>query len=275
MCLNTHRSVRTLTILIASLSMRCVGAEAPPIQSPSASVQNVYTGQSPASSNAEQPQSVGDAFPEEKAPIPVASDDIVLGDRQAPLTAVIFGGYTKSLGRFTQRIAPLLTARYGTQVRFVYKDFYMPHYPDQALAAEAAHAAFAESPAVFSKLAGLLASFEGTATVDSLAGFAQVAGANRERLVQLLNNHAYAPRVSASMQQVEKLHLQGSPVTFINGLAVQGAPPSKAWDTEVVEEVRKELETIAKARSSGVSARDIYGFRCSNNFGKKLVSQSN
>jgi Thioredoxin len=164
-----------------------------------------------------------EAFPQEKAPVPVNDDDIVFGDRNAPLTAVIYGGYTKlGLGWQVQRIRQFLAERFGSQVRIVFKDFYMKHHADRGLAAESVHAAFAESPAVFDKFANLLKDFEGPATIESLAGLGQLAGANRQRFQQSLEIHKYASQVAASMRQVDTLKMIGSPTTFINGLELRG-----------------------------------------------------
>jgi protein-disulfide isomerase len=250
-------------VLLSLATLIACAAETPVAQTPPAPVQPAVL-----APNAPKPN---DAFPQEKASIAITDEDIVFGDRNAPLTAVLYGGYTKSLGKYTHRVRQVLAERYGSQIRFVFKDFYMKHWPDQSLAAEGAHAAFAESPATFEKLAGLLSDFEGTVTNEGLVGLAQLAGANRQRFQQAIETHKYAPMVAASMRQVDALHMRGAPTTFINGIAVTGSVTNK-WEAEGYEVIGKELDAIAKALASGVAARDIYGFRCSNNLGKKLLA---
>lgn len=73
------------------------------------------------------------------------------------------------------------------------------------------------------------------------------------------------------MEEAKRLKLEGSPTFFLNGARYNGAAVEQQ-QAELFAAVDRELEAAQKAKESGVAARDLYGFRCNNNFGHWLVA---
>lgn len=157
--------------------------------------------------------------------IPVG-DSPALGRADALVTLVVFSDFQCP---FCARLLPTLAAaraRYGDDLRVVFKHNPLPFHRFARPAAEAAQAVYAIAGAdAFWRLHDAL--FEVSARLDDDAIDAAVerAGVDPQRVRAALASHTYAPVVDADMRLAASLEARGTPSMFINGTRVVGAVP--------------------------------------------------
>lgn len=173
--------------------------------------------------------------------IPVG-DSPSLGRADALVTLVVFSDFQCP---FCARLLPTLAAvraRYGDDLRVVFKHNPLAFHRFARPAAEAAQAVYAIAGAdAFWRLHDAL--FEASARLDDEAIEAAVerVGVDPRRVRAALERHTYAPAVDADMRLAASLDARGTPSMFINGTRVVGAVPVETL-TGVIDSV------LARAR---------------------------
>lgn len=79
----------------------------------------------------------------------------------------------------------------------------------------------------------------GAFTKDKLIGFAQTLGLNTDQFSSCVNSDKYAKNVSDDLSAGQKVGVNGTPATFVNGQLVVGAQPFSAFKTVIDQELAK------------------------------------
>jgi len=79
----------------------------------------------------------------------------------------------------------------------------------------------------------------GTFSKDNLKGFAQQLGLNTSQFNDCVDAEKYKKNVSDDLNDGQKLGVNGTPGTFVNGLLVEGAQPFAAFQKTIDQELKK------------------------------------
>jgi protein-disulfide isomerase len=168
--------------------------------------------------------------------VPVSNADPSDGDPSAPVTIVEFSDFQCP---FCQRVAPTLAqirARYGDNVRVVWKDFPLTQIHSRAFkAAEAAHCA-GEQGKYWNYHDRLFANQQSLDVAD-LKSYAAALGLNAAKFGECLDTERHAERVRAGIAQGTKLGVSSTPTLYINGRAFSGAQPFEVLASVIDEEL--------------------------------------
>ncbi len=160
--------------------------------------------------------------------IPVPANAITKGPASARVTIQIFSDYQCP---FCSRVEPTLHTieeRYGSRVRFVWRDYPLPFHNNAMPAAQAGREVFAQGGAAkFWQYHDLLFQNQTSLARADLERFAeQVGGINMARFRAALDNNTHQAVIQADMNAVQTAGAQiGTPSFFINGRLLQGAQP--------------------------------------------------
>jgi protein-disulfide isomerase len=154
-----------------------------------------------------------------------------------------------------------LRAKYGDQVRLVWKNKPVGAQRGAELAAEAALEARSEKGdaafwLVHDRLVDHLAEWAHGDRVDvgAIAGIARDAGASAEEVRRAMERHTHRREIEEDLDLAEDFEVEGAPHVFINGRQLAGPQPVARIERMVDEE-------IARARAlafAGVAADSIY-----------------
>jgi len=175
-----------------------------------------------------------------------------LGPDTALVTIVTWGDFQCP---YCARMAPVLAhvrAKYGDDVRIVYRHLAMAFHTKASLAAEAAVAAAAQGKfwAFHDQLYGNFGNLER----DDLERFGEAAGLDLPALRAALDDRRYRELILAEAASASALGVDGTPTMFVNGKPLVGSR-----DTATMEQVID--EHLAQARASvrgGLAAKDYY-----------------
>jgi protein-disulfide isomerase len=156
---------------------------------------------------------------------------------------------------FCARQAPVfdhLREKYGNDVRIIYRHLPLDMHRNAALAAEAGVAA-AEQGKFWAFHDQVFASFGHLERAD-LERFAEAAGLDLARFSAALDDRRYRDAVVAEVAAAQALGIDGTPMMFINGIAVGGARDAMTMDRLVEAHLARTGELVAH----GVAPGDLY-----------------
>lgn len=157
--------------------------------------------------------------------VPIESDAAVRGDRDALVSLVVFGDFVDPFTAKTLAELPLLEARYGGDLRIVFKLFPLAGSDAARAAAEAGAIVLARAGADaffrFADLATKSASLDAGRLEELGIKAGLPAGATTEGLA----HHAGAKLVDRDVDLGRRLGLRGTPVLMINGRRLDGYQP--------------------------------------------------
>jgi protein-disulfide isomerase len=161
------------------------------------------------------------------------SDDPFLGNIDAPVTIVEFGGYqcpyTK---KFHDEVLPLLMAEYIETglVKYVFRDFPFEFHEFSFESANAAECA--KEQGKFWPYHHLLFSNQ-PATPFTVLLIAEQLGFNMETFTQCHTTGKYSAKVQGDFQEGIALGINGTPSFFVNDVLLQGAYPYNLLKQEI------------------------------------------
>ena len=159
------------------------------------------------------------------------------GPASARVTIVEFSDFEcPYCGRFTPVLKQVLAA-YPTQVRLVYR--YMPIssiHPDAQKAAEAA--VCANDQAKFWEMHDTLFSEQSTLDVASLKEKAKRLGLDSDKFDSCLDSGQAAALVKSDLSEAQRLGLEATPASFVNGRFVDGAVTFDQMTALINDELR-------------------------------------
>jgi protein-disulfide isomerase len=156
-----------------------------------------------------------------QVPVDEARDHI-LGPSTAPATLVEYGDFECPYCGQAYPIVKQLQARFGPQLRFVFRHFPLIQvHPHAELAAEAAEAAGAQGK--FWEMHDILFENQDALDVDDLVGYAVELDLDQARFLREFTGHVYAPRVLEDLIGGARSGVRGTPTFFINGVRHEGS----------------------------------------------------
>lgn len=191
-----------------------------------------------------------------------------LGPDAAPVTIVVWSDFQCP---FCQRSAPVVTqlrAKYGDDVRVVFRHLAMQFHRNAGLAAEAAIAA-ADQGKFWAFHDQVWAHF-GQLTRADLESFAQAAGVEMTAFRAALDQRRYRDLVVAEGATALALGVDGTPTMFVNGQPVVGARDFDTMDKLVGAHLARAKSAIA----AGVPAGDVYALLMSDALGAERADPS-
>ncbi|HEX4460513.1 MAG TPA: thioredoxin domain-containing protein, partial [Polyangia bacterium] len=184
----------------------------------------------------------------ERYRVPIV-DSPVRGDERAKVTLVEFSDFECP---FCSRVEPTLReiqAKYGRDVRLVWKDFPLPQHKDALPAALAGRAAAARGQfwplhdRMFADAKGL-----------SREGLQQSASALGVDVSKAFDDPALQAHVRRDQADARTFGVNGTPKLFVNGRPFKGQITTAALSTLIDEE----LANAERALAAGADARNLY-----------------
>ena len=200
------------------------------------------------------------------SPVPISSDDPMRGDRTALVTIVVFSDYQCP---FCKKLEPTLDdvrAKYGHDVRVVWKDNPLSFHPNAKPCAEAARGVFMLGGN------GAYWSFHDSAFANQTSldeshyvSWATAAGVDGSKIRSGLHAHTWHTKVEDDIAVGKSMGVMGTPASYINGILLTGAQPLSAFEKVIDVELPKARAAVA----SGTAPDRVYVERSKANFGTK------
>ena len=166
-----------------------------------------------------------------------AEYDHIRGPEDAPLTLVEYGDYECPFCGRATGVVKELTARFGDDLRYVFRHLPLPDmHPHAELAAEAAEAAAAQGR--FWEMHDLLFEHQDRLEMPDLIAYADELGLDVERFTDDLQEGRYAERVRTDVVSAEGSGARGTP-TFFVGERRHIGPYDAATLARELEETRR------------------------------------
>ncbi len=168
-------------------------------------------------------------------------DDPIRGSQDAAITIIEFSDYECPFcRRWHQEVLPQIQAKYGDQVRHVYRDFplYSIH-PNAGPAAEAANCAGDQDR--YWEFSDRLFSGERALGRETYETFARDLDLDLATFTQCLDDQRHKDEVDADFAYASELGVRSTPTFFINGLAVVGAQPFEVFEQIIDMELAGEI----------------------------------
>ncbi|HET7541604.1 MAG TPA: thioredoxin domain-containing protein [Polyangiaceae bacterium] len=153
------------------------------------------------------------------------------GPEDAKVTVVEFSDFQCPYCSRAATAVDQIKAKYGTRVRFVFRQFPLPMHQNARGAAEASLAANAQGK--FWEFHDKM--FQNQSKLDraDLEGFAKEAGLDVAAFKKALDSKTYAADVDADMKLGESVAVNGTPTMFINGARVQNPTSFEAISEQI------------------------------------------
>jgi protein-disulfide isomerase len=153
------------------------------------------------------------------------------GPADAKVTVVEFSDFQCPYCSRAATAVDQIKEKYGTRVRFVFRQFPLPMHPNARGAAEAALAANAQGK--FWEFHDKM--FQNQSKLDraDLEGFAKDVGLDVAAFKKALDSKTYAADVDADMKLGESVAVNGTPTMFINGARVQNPTSFEAISAQI------------------------------------------
>lgn len=153
-----------------------------------------------------------------------------VGPATAPVTIVEYADLQcPSCAHFHEVLEKQVLPKYGNKVRVIFKEFPLPMHDWSTEAAIANECAYQIDPSAFLNYRTMIFARQSSFTVanvrDLLLQYGQEAGIDRLRLAACMDARASMPRIEADKREGEKLGVNRTPTSFINGRRVEGSPP--------------------------------------------------
>jgi protein-disulfide isomerase len=237
------------------------GGNAVPVAAPAESVKIGGTNAPPAA----LPPSV--KWNHSESPVPVSDADPTWGDRNAPVTLVVFSDFQCPFcGKVESTFEQVRTTYGAAKVRVVWKNEPLPFHDKAKPAAEAAMGVFelAGNDAFWRFHALAFAHQQELSEANYLAWAEQAGVRDMAAFGRGLQMHQWLGRVELDHELAQRLGVRGTPHTFVNGTAVSGAQPFEAFKKAIDDE----MEQVATLTRTGVATDRVYVERSKVNFAK-------
>ncbi len=166
----------------------------------------------------------------------VSGDAPSFGPKDAKVTVVEFSDFECPYCERAAKVVNQLKDKYGSKVRFVFRQFPLPMHPHAQDSAEASLAAHAQGK--FWEFHDTL--FENQRSLDreSLEKFAKEQGLNVAQFTKALEANTYEKAVAADKKLGEEISVRGTPTMFINGERVANPTDFEALSKQIEEALK-------------------------------------
>jgi len=183
----------------------------------------------------------GAAWSDEESPIPISSKDPMWGKRDALVTIVHFSDFQCP---FCGRVEPTLDqvrTTYGPdKVRIIWKNEPLPFHQNAKPAAEAAQGVFAlKGNDAFWKFHETAFKNQNSLNDDNYVKWATASGVDAAKFKAGLSAHTWAKKVEEDHGIAQKVGVNGTPASYINGVSVSGAQPFDKFKAVIDQELAK------------------------------------
>lgn len=197
------------------------------------------------------------AWSDEASPVPVSSQDPTWGNRDAPVTIVLFSDFECPFCTRVETTLEQVKQTYGPEkVRIVWKNQPLAFHKNAKPAAEAAHGVFEMAGLdAFWKFHDLAFKNQRQLNTDNYVKWAQEVGVtNIEEFKQGLEQHRWAAKVDKDIALAKQLGVNGTPHSIINGISLSGAQPFDKFK----ELIDAQLEKAQAAIAAGTKPDQVY-----------------
>lgn len=153
------------------------------------------------------------------------------GPEDAKVTVVEFSDFQCPYCSRAATAVDQLKEKYGSKVRFVFRQFPLPMHENARGAAEAALAANAQGK--FWQFHDKAFQNQGKLNREGLEAIAKEAGLNVGDFKKALDDKTYAAQVDSDMKLGEGVAVQGTPTMFINGARVENPTSVEAISAQI------------------------------------------
>lgn len=175
---------------------------------------------------------------QERAPIPAelarrqaAGDGPGFGPKDAALTLVEYSDFECPFCGQAAEVVGKVKEKYGTKVRFVFRQFPLPMHENADLAAQASLAAHAQGK--FWAFHDLMFENQRDLGRPSLEKMAQKAGLDLARFKKALDDRTHAEAVKADMKLGSEAHVSGTPSMFLGTERIENPTDFEALAREI------------------------------------------
>lgn len=153
------------------------------------------------------------------------------GPEDAKVTVVEFSDFQCPYCSRAATAVDQIKEKYGSKVRFVFRQFPLPMHENARGAAEAALAANAQGK--FWQFHDKMFQNQGKLNREGLEGIAKDAGLNVGDFKKALDEKTFASQVDSDMKLGEGVAVQGTPTMFINGARVENPTSFEAISAQI------------------------------------------
>lgn len=191
-----------------------------------------------------------------------------LGPDTALVTIVVWSDFQCPYCARSVPVLEAIRAKYGDDVRIVFRHLAMGFHRHAGLAAEAAIAAADQGK--FWPFHDQVWAHFGALTRADLEGFAQAAGLDLATFRAALDDRRYRDLVVAESATALALGVDGTPTTFVNGKPVVGARDLPTMDKIVEAHLARARQVVA----AGIAPTDVYALMMSDALGAERADPS-
>jgi protein-disulfide isomerase len=156
------------------------------------------------------------------------------GPATALVTVVVFSDFQCPYCARANATLAALRARYGDELRVVFRHEPLSFHPDAMPAAEAAAEAFAQrGNAGFWRMHDLLFAHQHELDRPHLEGYARAVGLDLARFRSALDQHAHRAAIGRDEALATSVEATGTPHFFINGVRLVGAQPEATFVRQI------------------------------------------
>jgi protein-disulfide isomerase len=200
--------------------------------------------------------SEGSAWSDDDAAVPVSSKDPVWGNRDAPVTLVLFSDFECPFCTRVESTITQLKEKYGPkQLRVVWKSNPLPFHKNARPASLAAETVFRLGGSkAFWTFHDLAFANQKALTPENFEQWAAQAGVDKAKFKAAYDKQEYAAKIDADMAVGKASGVTGTPASFINGVFLSGAQPTEKF-TAIIDE---QLAAAKQAIASGTKPEKVY-----------------
>jgi protein-disulfide isomerase len=157
------------------------------------------------------------------------------GKSDAQVTIVEFSDFQCPFCSRAAQTVSQLKNKYGSKVRFAFRQFPLPMHKDARPTAEASLCVNEQGAEKFWKFHDHAFKNQDKLDAASLEKYAKESGANIAKFKECLSAKKFADAVQKDLEYGEKIGVKSTPTFFVNGQLVSGAVPIEQFD-EIIEE---------------------------------------
>jgi protein-disulfide isomerase len=197
------------------------------------------------------------------SPVPVTSQDPMRGERDALVTIVLFSDFQCPFCARLETTLDSVRAKYGRDVRIIWKNEPLPFHPNARPAAEAAEGVFElRGNDAFWRFHDTCFANQARLSTSSYEEWARREGVEGTTFSNGLASHRFRAKVDMDDALAKQLGVNGTPLTFVNGIKISGAQPLSVFEKTIDDEIVKAERAIA----AGTPRDQVYVERSRANF---------
>lgn len=173
----------------------------------------------------------------------VLRDQPGVGPASAPVTVVEYADLQCPMcARFHAFLESELLPRYGDKVRLVFKEYPLPIHDWSMTAAIADQCTYQINPSNYLPYRSIIFKhqdgFSAANVRTALLQYSDEIGIDHDKLAACIDSKASMSRIEENKREGEKLEINSTPTSFINGRIVVGAPPPEQYFALVDEALK-------------------------------------